>query len=106
MAAMVVTERHLWLSLLGIRVKDMSFLLGALICPSGLFGTSVEIVVERFKEVRTQSAAFRRCIAWKSESKPSDSSKPSDLEGILGARVRSLVCLHVPPFSCLHHVRV
>lgn len=50
MAAMVVSERHLWLNLSGIREKDRAFLLDAPISPSGLFGDSVNIVVDRFQE--------------------------------------------------------
>lgn len=38
MAAMVSTERHLWLNLTGIKDKDRAFLLDAPISPSGLFG--------------------------------------------------------------------
>ncbi|ROI84191.1 hypothetical protein DPX16_19963 [Anabarilius grahami] len=38
MAAMVSTERHLWLNLTGIKDKDRVFLLDAPVSPSGLFG--------------------------------------------------------------------
>lgn len=56
-----------------------SFLFDAPISHSGFFGTSVETVVKRFKEARAQSAAFRRFSLRKAKSKPSASSKPSDL---------------------------
>ncbi len=48
MAAMVVTERHLWVNLADLRKKEKGFLLDAPISPSELFGTSVETVVEKF----------------------------------------------------------
>lgn len=47
----VVMERHQWLNFLGIKEKYKYFLLDAPISPSGLFGTSIETVVERFKEM-------------------------------------------------------
>lgn len=56
MAAVVAVERQLWLNL-DTGEKDKNFLLDALV-----FGTAVETVVEKFREVRTQSAAFRKCI--------------------------------------------
>lgn len=72
MVAMVVMERHQWLHFLGIKKKYKYFLLDAPISPYGLFGTSVETVVERFKEIS------RRCIPCKFESRISDSFKPTD----------------------------
>lgn len=53
---------HLWLNLSVIKEKDKSFLLNTPILPSGLFGTSVETVVERFKEARKQEIS-ERCIS-------------------------------------------
>ncbi len=41
MAALVVTERHLWLNRSQIKDKDRAFLLNAPISPSGLFGAIV-----------------------------------------------------------------
>lgn len=60
MAAMVIMERHLWLNLADIGKKEKAFLLDALLSSSGLFGTSVEVVVEKFREAKVQSAAFRK----------------------------------------------
>ncbi len=60
MAAMVATERHLWLNLSGIKEKDRAFLLDAPISPSGLFGDAVNMVVDRFQEAKKQSAAFKQ----------------------------------------------
>lgn len=77
MAAMVVSERHLWLNLSGIREKDRAFLLDAPILPSGLFGDSVNIVVDRFQEAKKQSAAFRQYLPRRSKpKKPAPSGQP------------------------------
>ncbi len=40
MAAMVVTERHLWVNLADLEKKEKGFLFDAPISPSKLFGTS------------------------------------------------------------------
>lgn len=45
--------RHLWLNLSGIKECDKAVLLDAPVSPSGLFGTAVEMVVDRFREART-----------------------------------------------------
>ncbi|XP_060741844.1 uncharacterized protein LOC132856323 [Tachysurus vachellii] len=50
MAALVATERHLWLNLTGIKDKDKSFLLDAPVSPLGLFGDAVNTVVDRHQE--------------------------------------------------------
>ncbi len=50
MAAMVVTERHLWVNLADLEKKEKGFLLDAPVSPSQLFGASVETVVEKFRE--------------------------------------------------------
>ncbi len=49
MAALVATERHLWLNQSNIKGKDKIFLMDAPISPSGLFGDAVNSVVERFQ---------------------------------------------------------
>lgn len=49
MATMFATGRHLWLNLSGMK-KDKSFLLDSLVSPSGIFGTAVDMVFERFRE--------------------------------------------------------
>ncbi len=68
MAAMVVTERHLWVNLADL--LDMP------ISPSELFGTSVETVVEKFREARARSAAFETFIPRRSRSEPEQSRGP------------------------------
>lgn len=52
MAAIIATEMHLWLYLSGIKEKDKTFLLDAPVWPSELNGTTVEMVVEKFRGVR------------------------------------------------------
>ncbi len=76
MAAMVVTERHLWVNLADHEKKDKGFLLDAPISPSELFGTSVETVVEKFREARALSAAFETFIPRRSRSEPKQSRGP------------------------------
>lgn len=74
MVFMVATERHLWLKLSGIKEKDKNFLLDAPVTPTEFFKTAIETVVEKFREARTQSAAFRKCIPFQVQA----SSSPSD----------------------------
>lgn len=61
---MVVTEKHLWLNLLGIKRMEKTFLLDPRISHSGLThsGNSVDSVVGRFREARAHLAAFRKYI--------------------------------------------
>ncbi len=68
MAAMVVMDRHLWVNLADLERKEKGFLLNAPISPSELFGTSVETVVEKFREARAHSAAFETLIPRRSRS--------------------------------------
>ncbi len=80
MAAMVVTERHLWVNLAPpsgiLEKKEKGFLLDAPISPSQLFGTSVETVVEKFREARVCSAAFKTFIPRRSRSESEQSGGP------------------------------
>ncbi|KAL0173153.1 hypothetical protein M9458_033464, partial [Cirrhinus mrigala] len=66
MAAMVVVERHLWLTLSDMKEKDRVFLLDAPLEPSGLFGDAVDSVVSRYQEARKQAAAFQRYLPCRS----------------------------------------
>ncbi len=60
MAAMVVTERHLWVNLADIGKKKKGFLLDAPVSPSELFGTSVEKVVDKLgRRRRAQQQILR-----------------------------------------------
>ncbi len=58
MAALVATERHLWLTLSQINDKERDFLIKAPISPSGLFGDAVNTVVDSFQEAKKQVAGF------------------------------------------------
>ncbi|KAI2644503.1 Spindle and kinetochore-associated protein 1 [Labeo rohita] len=66
MAAMVVAERHLWLTLSNMKEKDRVFLLDAPLESSGLFGDAVDSVVNRYQEARKQAAAFQRFLPHRS----------------------------------------
>ncbi len=76
MVAMVVTERHLWLNLVDIWKKEKGFLLDAPVSPSELFGTSVEMVVKKFREAKACSAAFKSFIPRRSRSEPEQRRGP------------------------------
>ncbi len=76
MAAMVVTERHLWVNLADLEKKEKGFLLDTPFLPSQLFGTSVETVVEKFREARARSAALKTFIPRRSRSEPEQSGGP------------------------------
>lgn len=62
---------------MAIGKKEKYFLLDALLLPTRLFGTSVEAVVEKFREAKAQLAAFRKFIPRhsKSSSKGDDRSR-------------------------------
>ncbi len=76
MAAMVVMERHLWVNLADIGKKEKGFLLNAPVSPSELFGTSVETVVEKFREAKACSTAFKTFIPRRSRSEPEQRRGP------------------------------
>ena len=65
MAALVATERHLWLSQTSMKEKDKSLLLNSPISPAGLFGDALHSVTERFQEEKKQAAAFHKFIPLK-----------------------------------------
>ncbi len=68
MAAMVATERHLWLNLADIGEKEKRFLLDTPVSPSELFGIFVETVVHEFREERARLAAYESFISRRSMS--------------------------------------
>ncbi|KAL0153006.1 hypothetical protein M9458_051710, partial [Cirrhinus mrigala] len=76
MVAMVVTERHLWVNLADLGKKEKGFLLDAPVSPSELFGTSVETVIENFKEAKARSAAFKTFIPRRTRSEPEHQRGP------------------------------
>ena len=81
MAAMVSTERHLWLNLTGIKERDRAFLLDAPVSPSGLFGDAVNTVATRFREAKRYEEAFVRFLPRRAQaSGPSATqSRPSSV---------------------------
>lgn len=97
MAAMVATERYLWVNLAAIGKTEKDFLHEAPLSPTGHFATSVEAVVEKFREAKTQSAAFRKFIPWcsKSSFKGGDQSRAEDHRQDQKSRVAN----RAPPLS-------
>ena len=65
MAALVATERHLWLSQTSMKEKDKSLLLNAPMSLTGLFGDTLHSVTERFQEEKKHAAAFHKFIPLK-----------------------------------------
>ncbi len=102
MAAMVVTEKYLWVNLADLEKKEKGFLLNAPILPSQLFGTSVETVVEKFREARARSEAFKTFIPRRSRSEPEQSGVLFRPGLRIGDGHRRLVSRLVP----LPHLRV
>ncbi len=98
LAALVVTERHLWLNLSGLKEKDRSFLLDAPVSPAGLFGAAVETVVRKFREAKVKSAAFERYIP-RRRRRPS--GQPPEAEPAAGPswrqRQKTSVAARTPP---------
>ncbi|KAL0152305.1 hypothetical protein M9458_052028 [Cirrhinus mrigala] len=99
MGAMVVTERHLWVNLADLGKKERGFLLDAPVSPSELFGASVETVVEKFREARARSAAFKTFIPRRSRSEPEQygGPGPSRSEGRRQAQKTSVATRAPPP---------
>ncbi|XP_051719126.1 uncharacterized protein LOC127495712 isoform X43 [Ctenopharyngodon idella] len=96
MAAMVATERHLWLNLVDIGEKEKGFLLDAPVSPSELFGTSIKAVVGKFREARARSAAFRTWTRSESGPRQPGGPGPSRAEAQRQGQ-RSSVATRAPP---------
>ncbi len=58
------------MNLADIGKKEKRFLLDAPVSPSEMFGTSIETVVEEFKEAKARSAVYKSCIKRRSRSEP------------------------------------
>ncbi len=99
MAAMVATERHLWVNLMDIGEEEKRFLLDAPVSPSKLFITSVETVVDKFKKAKARSAAYKSCIPRRSRSEPEHRRRPgpSWSAGRRQGQVTSVVNCGPPP---------
>ncbi len=102
MSAMMVMDRHLWVNLADLEKKEKGFLLDAPISPSELFGTSIETVIEKFREARACSAAFETFIPRRSRSEPDKAGVLARPGLRIGDRHRRLVSRLVP----LPHLRV
>ncbi len=63
-------------NLADIGKKEKGFLLDAPVSPSELFGTSVEMVVEKFREAKARSAALKTLIPRRSRSEPEQRRGP------------------------------
>ncbi|KAI2645290.1 NADP-dependent malic enzyme, chloroplastic [Labeo rohita] len=87
--------------ILGGKRKEMGFLLDAPVLPSEHFGTSVETVVERFREAKARSAAFKTLIRRKTRSEPKQQKGPgpSRSEDRRRAQKTSVVTRAPPPPS-------
>ncbi|KAI2646329.1 Lamina-associated polypeptide 2, isoform alpha [Labeo rohita] len=98
MGAMVVTERHLWVNLADLGKKERGFLLDAPVSPSELFGASVETVVEKFRESRARSAAFKTFIPRRSRSEPEQQGGPGPSRSEERRQAqKTSVATHAPP---------
>lgn len=80
-----------------VRRKENNFLLDAPLVPSRPFSTSIKAVVEKLREARVQSAAFRRYIPHQTRS----STKTS--EGAGASRSEDCMATHAPPPQGVKH---
>ncbi len=87
---------NLSVNLADIRKKEKGSLLDVPVSPSELFGTSVEVVVEKFR------VAFKTLISRRSRSEPEQCRGPalSWSEGQRQAQKVSLVTCAPPPPAC------
>ncbi|KAL0157268.1 hypothetical protein M9458_048514, partial [Cirrhinus mrigala] len=63
-------------SLADLGKKEKGFLLDAPVSPSELFGTSIETVIEKFREAKARSAAFKTFIPRRTRSEPEHQRGP------------------------------
>lgn len=97
MTAMVAKERHLWINRADIGEKEKHFLLDAPVSPSELFDTSVETVVDKFREARSQSAAYKKLISPGFAPKTSGDPGPSGSAHYSQAQRQSVAARAPPP---------
>lgn len=101
MAAMVATERHLWLSQTSMKERDKSLLLNAPVSPAGLFGDALHSVTERFQEEKKQAAAFSKFIPLKirvtGAAERKGQSQPSSSSSSKRAQQKRSVASRAPP---------
>lgn len=75
-AAMLVTERDIWVNLAHIGNKERGFLLDDPVSPAKLFGIYVETVVEKFWGSKARSPVFKSFIPQSSRSEPKQPRGP------------------------------
>ncbi len=77
MGFMLVQQRHLWLTLADLKDSDRKVLLNAPITPSGLFGDTVDSIIERFAEAQKRAKAMSHVMPRRSFQSPSRSRSSS-----------------------------
>ena len=76
MAALVATERHLWLNLSEIKDKEKHFLLDAPVSTSGLFGDAVNSAVIKSQEASKQAATLQKLLPRRSFFEAAEREQP------------------------------
>ena len=76
MAALVATERQLWLNLSNIKEKEKNILLDSPVSTSGLFGNAVNSAVEKFQEASKQAAALQKLLPRRSYQEAAEREQP------------------------------
>ncbi|CAM4558277.1 unnamed protein product [Leuciscus chuanchicus] len=76
MAALVATERHLWLNLSDIKEKEKHVLLDAPVSTVGLFGDAVNSAVAKSQEAAKQAAALQKLLPRRSFIEAAEREQP------------------------------
>ncbi|CAM4446751.1 unnamed protein product [Leuciscus chuanchicus] len=76
MAALVATERHLWLNLSDIKDKEKHVLLDAPVSTQGLFGDAVNSAVAKLQEASKQAAALQKLLPRRSFYEAAEREQP------------------------------
>ncbi|CAM4622583.1 unnamed protein product [Leuciscus chuanchicus] len=76
MAALVATERHLWLNLSDIKDKEKHVLLDAPVSTQGLFGDAVNSAVAKSQEASKQAAALQKLLPRRSFYEAAEREQP------------------------------
>ncbi|CAM4662369.1 unnamed protein product [Leuciscus chuanchicus] len=76
MAALVATERHLWLNLSDIKEKEKHVLLDAPVSTAGLFGDAVNSAVAKSQEAAKQAAALQKLLPRRSFYEAAEREQP------------------------------
>ncbi|CAM4670589.1 unnamed protein product [Leuciscus chuanchicus] len=76
MAALVATERHLWLNLSDIKEKEKHVLLDAPVSTVGLFGDAVNSAVAKSQEAAKQAAALQKLLPRRSFFEAAEREQP------------------------------